>query len=387
MQFRTARSTFFFCRDNGTILNAVDSDPVVADALQFLSAGEPSAQSRRFDGASGRQYHFSMHPVAGYPYNILILQENQQNGLALYLGTALVATLFLLIAAVSLNLLISRYLTRPLDQIIGSLKQVTHDSLDMDINFHSSCDDLKQLQQFYNEMLARVRESMNLALQSRINEREAYHMALQSQISPHFLFNCIGNISAIAYENDAPEIMMICERMSHMLRYASNIQRDSGTVDQELAYTRNYLELMCIRYEGELVFTIESDGLCDACAIPRLMIQTVVENCFMHGFSDLAFPWSVHINVFAEEDFWMVEVIDNGAGIDEARVQDILCQSKALYNDVLRGIDRLHLGGLGLLNSITRLRLLYNDNIRFAAMRLTRGTVIKFGGAMDAAGL
>jgi sensor histidine kinase YesM len=126
------------------------------------------------------------------------------------------------------------------------------------------------------------------------------------------------------------------------------------------------------------------DESCADYPIPRLMLQTVVENCFKHGFHNVPFPWLININIFREDGGWTAEVIDNGAGTDAEKINAIVAQSQSLFDDALRGTPEPRLGGLGLLNSITRLRLLYNNNIHFSVQSMYRGTMIRFGGKTDA---
>ncbi|MDR1106366.1 MAG: histidine kinase, partial [Treponema sp.] len=368
---------FLFDGEKSIINYPAAQDPFTSDAEFILGAYQNGFKNGFHRGAAGRGYLASLKRIEGIDYGILVMQKYSSGFFMVYLGIMLIAVLFLMIVAVSLNLLVSRYLTRPLEEIIGAMRKVTRDNLEMNVDFHSSTGDIRQLQQFYNEMIARVREAMNQTLQSKLNEREAYYLALQFQISPHFMYNCISTINAIAYENGVPQIADICELLSNMLRYVMKFDRDNSTIRGELEYTCNYLNLMKIRYSDEFVFSVHMDEICGAFPIPRLMLQTVVENCFRHAFVNAPFPWQVSINIFAEGKKWTAEVIDNGAGIDASRVEEIIAQSESLFEDALRGIGELHPGGLGLLNSLTRLRLLYNNNIHFSAKSLYRGAIVR----------
>jgi sensor histidine kinase YesM len=261
---------------------------------------------------------------------------------------------------------------------------VTWDNLEMNLVLDKDNTDLQTLQQAFDAMVVRIRESMNLVMESRLHEREAYHMALQSQISPHFLYNMIGNISAIAYEHGVDKIVKICALMSGMLRYATRFTTEHSTFEQELDYTRNYMELMKIRYEERFSFMVETDSRVLPCLVPRLMLQTIVENCFSHAFPDAQPPYTIAISAFIEDGYWICEVVDNGTGLNEQTLQGIAEKSETLYQDVLSGISQLELGGLGILNSLTRLRLIYHDEIRFEAQSMYHGSIIRFGGKIDA---
>jgi sensor histidine kinase YesM len=376
---------FLFDREMDILNAPPEEDAFVREARLLLAKyGEAPPSSGFRTAGPGRQYLVSVKKITGGRYGVILMQP-YHSGLALaYMGTVFIAVLLLTAVTLSLNFFVSRYLTRPLDQIIGALRRITASNLAMNIDFHSSTEDLRQLQQFYNAMLSRVREAMNQTLQSKLHEREAYYLALQSQISPHFLYNCISNISAIAYDNDAPQIIDICERLSNMMRYVMDFDKEHSVLAGELEYTRNYLDLMRIRYADNFIFTAGMDESCARFPVPRLMLQTVVENCFKHGFHNVPFPWLININIFREGSGWIAEVIDNGAGADAEKINAIAGRSQSLFEDALRGTEEPRLGGLGLLNSITRLRLLYNNKIHFSVKSMYRGTMIRFGGTTDA---
>jgi sensor histidine kinase YesM len=380
---RTIR-IFMFDKSRSILNNLSQNDEIVLDAKALLAnGGSLMLEKGRYTGKSGKNYLISFNKIGNYNYSILIMQQYQSGLKIVYIGAALIAVLFLFIVSISLNFLISRYLTRPLDQIIQALRLVTRDNLEMNIDFHSSTEDLKQLQLFYNEMLRRVKEAMNQTLQSKLHEREAYYLALQSQMSPHFLYNCISNINAIAYENNLVQITDICSLLSNMLRYAMSFDLENSTIGSELEYTCNYLKLMQIRYANDFIFSVNMDEGCRNFPIPRLMLQTIVENCFKHGFPQTSFPWLININIFSSNRCWIIEVMDNGIGIDGTKIDEITAQSQELFENILQGIEELHLGGLGLLNSITRLRLLYNNKILFSAKSMYRGTIVQFGGEVN----
>jgi len=370
---------FLFDKEN-KILNDSLKINFMSDAKLILEGNKAILENRIIKGESGENYLLSTKKINGSDYSILIMQQYNSGFIWVYVGSLLAMLVFLMIVAVSINYFISRYLTRPLDQIIWALRQITWNNFEMNIDFHSSTEDLKQLQQFYNQMLSRVREAMNQILQSKLNEREAYYLALQSQISPHFIYNCISNINAIAYENNVHQINDICELLSNMLRYVTKFDTENSTIKQEVEYTCNYLKLMRIRYADEFVFSVHMDEICGNFSIPKLMLQTIVENCFKHAFPKTPFPWSININIYCENNTWIAEVIDNGIGIENDKIDKIITQSQNLYYNALQGIEELKLGGLGLLNSLTRFRLLYNNKIFFSAESMCQGTIIRFGG-------
>ena len=336
---------------------------------------------------SGKSYLLSLKYLDKYGYGILTMQTYDVVYTTFRITKIIILSMALLLWLLSMQLsfMVSRSLTKPLNQITNSLHNITWNNFEMDLQLDSSNNELQILKQSYDAMIVRIRQSMNQVLESRLNEQKAYYMALQSQISPHFLYNIIGNISALAYENGVWQIVNMCNQMSNMLRYATDYSSNNSTLEQELDYTKNYLSLMKIRYEDQFSFFINMDERCNSVPVPRIMLNTLVENCFKHAFPNAPSPWVITINTYIDDkNYWIVEIIDNGVGIDENHIKDIIEQSIILYQNALDNVTQLQLGGLGILNSITRLRLLYNNQIYFSAQPMYRGTIIKFGGDCNA---
>ena len=282
--------------------------------------------------------------------------------------------------SIAFSLLISRHLTRPLNNLIGSLSRLSWNRIDMNIEMEKG--ELEFLEDAYHSIVKKLRETMNEAAEARLNEQEASYYALQSQISPHFLYNIIGNISASAYENNLDQVIDICEHFSHLLRYAADYSGVYGTVEKELLYTQNYLELMKVRYPDDFYFNVQYTPECADIPLPRMMIQTVVENSFKHAFKDRLFPWYLDIQVYQAGDWWFVDITDNGNAISVEKLQEILEESMQIYRGMLDGKQNLHIGGLGLLNSITRLRMLYQNKISYEVKKGQENNTTRIGGSL-----
>lgn len=94
--------------------------------------------------------------------------------------------------------------------------------------------------------------------------------------------------------------------------------------------------------------------------MPRLVLQPLVENCFNHGFRDKTPPWEIRIYIVQEDDQWFITVQDNGNGFDP----EVRASLLAKIDSETRGeATALQIGGLGLHNTIMRMRLVTNDDL------------------------
>ena len=85
---------------------------------------------------------------------------------------------------------------------------------------------------------------------------QARMLALQAQMNPHFLYNSLSTIQAMADEGMDRQIMDMCQSMSRILRYISSDKEQLVTVDQEIKYTIDFLKCMKARFDDDLIYNI-----------------------------------------------------------------------------------------------------------------------------------
>ena len=156
---------------------------------------------------------------------------------------------------------------------------------------------------------------------------------LQSQISPHFLFNTLNLLMRTAYREGAPQTAdLICD-LADLLRRAYYYKDSICTLAEEMQCARQYLTLQSQRLGPGFSFEVGDVSACGQLMIPVLTIQPLVENAILHGAGEDEYPLHVKVSATAEDGKLVISVSDNGAGIPE---------------EVLKKLrDHLSGGGLG----------------------------------------
>ena len=247
---------------------------------------------------------------------------------------------------------ISLKMTRPINDMIVSAQSISWSNLDMKTLEGNDENEIMALNNTFKETLKRLSKSMQLELGARLN-------ALQSQMNPHFLYNTLSVISASADQQEKVERM--CSRLSDMLRYSTVYEEESNsTLEDEVRHTENYLELMKDRYEENLIDNIEEAGELERVKVPRVILQPIVENCFKHGFGENGFPWIIHVAVTASHGHWRIHVRNNGRPFQERDLTEL----NEKVEGFLKG-EQKKISGIGLTNTIIRLRLLYEEQVEY----------------------
>jgi sensor histidine kinase YesM len=128
-----------------------------------------------------------------------------------------------------------------------------------------------QMQGTLSEHVGKLLELQNQEMQSRM-------LALQAQMNPHFLYNSLQALQAMADEGMNDEIAVMCQSMADILRYISSDSAQKVPLADELKHTRDYLRCMEIRYQGDLSYEIDVPEALDGVPVPKLCVQLLAEN-------------------------------------------------------------------------------------------------------------
>jgi len=148
--------------------------------------------------------------------------------------------------------------------------------------------------------------------------------ALRNKLNPHFLFNTLHSIIALTRKDpDAAETALF--QFSDMLRYVLDAEKngDRVTLDDELAFVRDYLELESLRLGERLHIAWELDDDAGRHALPALSLQPLVENSIKHAFNPHSRPGRLLIRTRVDEAAGKLAMTvgDDGPGADPSLVR------------------------------------------------------------------
>ena len=369
-------------------------------AMFFLTGGELEEEAAGVFGAYVKSAPQEMageyggYLYAGVPAGgswTLILAQTKDSAYGVMRPIAILVAAILIGSALAVLIaayLITRRITEPLRLLTESIRQVSPEQTALNKDVSQYSDEFANLSKAFNEMLRRLNSSMEENVRRHAMEMRANMIALQNQMDPHFLYNMLAVIRATSSEGNSRQVAHTCDYLSNMLRYISVPDEAPVSIGQELAHGENYLKLMKMRFENQLDYEVNiSEGFdIEKPLIPRLSVQPLIENCFQHAFKKALPPWRILISAWTEDGWWYINITDNGQGItceDILRLEDKLEQFLCDPSDT---VWKLRLGGMGLINTIARLRLLYGENSKHEIKPVPQGgTSITLGGKIYAA--
>ena len=179
--------------------------------------------------------------------------------------------------------------------------------------------------------------------------RDAELQALRMQINPHFLFNSLHSIAALATQ-DGARAREMCIRLSEFLRSSLALTgRESIPLREELALAHSYLTVEQVRFGARLKITEEIEDACENCSIPALLLQPLVENAVKHGIAGMIDAGEIRLAV-QRRDGQVVINVENAFDPDAPPPNKL---------------------GIGLTHIRRRLEVRYGDRAHFVAAPVT----------------
>jgi LytS/YehU family sensor histidine kinase len=189
-------------------------------------------------------------------------------------------------------------------------------------------------------------------LQAESLAREAQLRMLRYQLNPHFLFNTLNGITALVRMRDTARAGAMIQLLSRFLRHSLRDDR-SGTIplEQELESLQFYLDIESARFEDRLTVEYDIDDKARQGLVPSFILQPLVENSIKYAIDPSEEGGTVRIAATRDGDGLRLQVQDSGPGIDQS------------LGEAGRGI--------GLRNTLERLRALYGTHYAFTTDNLT----------------
>lgn len=356
-----AEGSIFIVDQSGTIISSSDPSKIEAHVLgqtyYKLLKGQTGSATLKINNRQ-MLFTFSTSQETGWkvitltPAAVLTGRINWLAFIIVSLGIGCYMLLFYL------STFITRIITNPIQQLLNSIKKVQNGDFSQQVYF-SNEDEIGELGQGYNAMIAHIKDLIDRVYKLQIQEREAELNALQAQINPHFLYNTLDTIFWKAEKNRVPEISEMVYALSRIFRLSLNRGNELATVAQEKELIEYYLVLQRIRFQDKLSYQMDFDEQLFDLKMPKLVLQPFVENAIIHGIEGLETHGRIQITGRLEDERMVFTIVDNGIGMTDDKIQQIVTRGAPDQTD-----PNTVSGGYAIRNVLERLELYYESNYR-----------------------
>ncbi|KLU57740.1 histidine kinase [Paenibacillus sp. VT-400] len=318
--------------------------------------------------------------LTGWTLAVLTPLRETTEGVSILRTALLVSGMIGVVLFLIMSFFLSTMITRPLIRLMRAMRSAQPGAMRPNLMVSSTME-INELNDVYNQMVYRQNELTRVVHEKEIMQSRAELKALQSQINPHFLFNTLEAFYWSLEEKGDEEMARMVVAMSRLFRYiiSSSQQDEWVTIADELEHAERYLQIMQMRLGERMQWEIQLSDTVRKVAIPKLLIQPLVENAILHGIESKLGPGkiSIHVDASTEKNLVRIKVRDDGPGMDELRLQSV--------------IHALHGGpavskkgtGVGLINVHRRLMLYFGSQLGercklSITSKVGEGTVICF---------
>ena len=300
-------------------------------------------------GDNARIYTISRSEKTGWTVvgctNVAELLKDSKKARSIYV---LVAAILVVVALVLSNF-IARNITRPLQQLRDSMARVQEGDFGAAEVEVTSRNEVGSLTRSFNVMTSRIQELMKQNIYEQQQKRKSELKALQSQINPHFLYNTLDSIIWMAEGKKNEEVVVMTASLARLLRQSISNEEEQVPIGQEVEYARSYLTIQKMRYKDKLEFQIQVDAQIMGVPIIKLVLQPLIENAIYHGLKYKEGKGLLIVRGYREGENAVLQIKDNGAGMDEQTLSHIFEKHKVNYRS----------NGVGVYNVQKRLQLYY----------------------------
>ncbi len=295
--------------------------------------------------------------------------DELMSGLDQYTSVMFLVLAFCIVITILLSRSVSAYISRPIRELERLMNSVERGDFSAPPTVGGN-QEVAALSQTFALMVGRIRQLMDDIVKSQEMKRKFELDALQAKINPHFLYNTLDSVVWMAEQNNTEGVITMITSLAKLFRISISKGRDIITLSEELEHVRNYLIIQQIRYRDKFEFSISLEEGIENLPTIKLIVQPIVENAIYHGIKYLQEMGHIDIKVFRRKPGAVViEVRDNGVGMDEQKLSNILSYEGPHHKGGT---------GIGVRNVHQRIQLYYGSDFGLElSSELDEGTLVR----------
>lgn len=272
-----------------------------------------------------------------------------------------------LIIFVSFSLFMSSRITKPIQELEKSMKDVEKGNFDVQLEITGE-HEVVQLTKSYNVMIRRIRKLMDQIVIEQEAKRNSELNSLQAQINPHFLYNTLDSIVWMAEHEKHEDVILMTTSLASLFRISISKGAMVIPVEKEIDHAKHYLTIQKMRYKEKFEFEFDVDEAIYKYETIKLLLQPIIENAIYHGIRHMVDEGMIYIRGYLKDEYLIFEVEDDGLGMTKETMNNVLYDdSNEKYNGV--GVNNVH----------ERIQLMYGKEYGLTIeSELEEGTKITF---------
>lgn len=261
----------------------------------------------------------------------------------------MMALIFLSAAVVMASIVLySRWLSHKVSKVMYAARKLGDGEFDYILEDMGK-DEIGQIGDAFNLLNQRIQWLIRENYEKKIKLQSEELNLMQEQINPHFLYNALAAISALALREGQGQTVKCVKYLADFYRISLNKGKQVLSIREELELLKNYLNIQKVRFGESIQVEYEVKKELLTLKTIKLLLQPLVENSIHHGRRSAEEILMIRVSIFLEGDRVCFSVEDNGNGIKQEKLEK------------LRGQLEQFEEGYGLKNVHNRVRFTYGE--------------------------
>lgn len=322
-----------------------------SNIIEFTGKYKLDINSNNITHINGKSYYTVINSKLNNNINIITMTSIYMQQQFLIFGIIIICVIGFLV--VILVFFLANKMTNKNIKVVNTLLETINECVNENLQYRINLDTFEEFKMLYNEfnnMITKVQYLIdkNKEISERKRIMEIKH--LEGQLNPHFVFNVLDTLRyQILIDPQQASKMLVS--FAKLMRYSINYGSNEVELQTDIEYVKNYLIIQKVRYNSRLDYCIDINKEVIHCKIPKLIMQTIVENCLVHGMKD-SDCLTINIKGWIVENKIELTIEDNGQGIKESDMEKLL--------NILNCEDAMP-EHIGLYNVNKAIKLLYGD--------------------------
>ncbi|MDR0268746.1 histidine kinase [Paenibacillus sp.] len=345
-----------------------DKDPLLLKCLTAFATDKRNAKSEegyetlKYDGK--RYLTVYKYSKLWNSYSITCVPEaNVLGPLQMYRMWFWVACILAVCIVLLFSYFLLRLIYRPLMKLVHSFRRMRQNVLEP-ITIDRGADEFGYLYQAFNDTVISLRTLIEENYEQQIRNQRSELKRLQSQINPHFLYNCFFVLCRlIKSENQKEKAYQFCLYIGQYFQFITRNDEDEIPLELEVNHSRTYVDMQTICYGDRIEVLFE--GEVPDLFVPRLILQPVIENAYEHAFGNMVQKGELWVHSKMHDDVFSIYVEDNGSNITDEEIEQLQTR--------LRQSSKRMEETTGIMNVHRRIQLRYGEKYGVTVSRSELG--------------
>lgn len=337
---------------NGSMYLTVIEDSALTKPLEefkFRDTDQASVKAIEYE-MNGSEYIFMYARSDKLGINLFkfILQDDIFTEMKHYQLWFVLFTILAIVLILLFSFLTYKLIKRPLGKLISAFRMLEEGDLDIQIVHHRRNDEFNFLYARFNLMVNRLKQMMEQVYLQTILAQRSELKHLQSQITPHFLYNSFFVLSNMVESEDHENAKLFSRQLGEYLRFVTRNASPEVVLAEEVRHARTYAEIQARRFRKRIkLFFEQLPQEWESVFVPRLIIQPIIENVFEHGLNHKTENGHISIVFRPEENeqscALVIAIEDNGDELTEGRLHELQSQLNNCHGEIeVTGLINVH---------------------------------------------